>query len=545
LSIPIAVIIASLITALFGMLWDMSLHIADGRDEGPLANPAHYFILVGLFGVFTAGVLAMALPRGRTGPTAVRIAGDWYAPLGGILITACGAFSLLGFPLDDLWHRIFGQDVTLWGPTHLMLIGGAAMTLLGLAVLVVEADASTFRVGDPWWVTFLRHASLPGAFLLGLSTFQAEFDFGVPQFRFVFQPMLIMLASGAALVVARVWLGRGAAIGAVLFYLVLRGGIALIVGPGLDEPTPYFPLYLGAALIVEGLAFLVPPERALRFGVWCGVLIGTLGMAIEWGWSHLLMPIPWPAELLPEAALLGIPMAIAASILGAWVGARLGAARIPYERSLSVAAVLSSVAIAGLVGYALLKPANEGVRGAVTVEQVSGGGERTVDATVRLDPPDAAEGSEWFMGTAWQGGGFLTDPLEEVSPGVYRTTEPLPVHGTWKAMLRLHDGRSLTALPVFFPHDEAIPAPEIPASSRFTRDFVADHELLQREQKDGVSPWLTIGAYGTVLGITLALLALFAWAVHRIGAITGGRAGGGGGAATTGQGDAATGGRGT
>ena len=38
---------------------------------------------------------------------------------------AGGAFALIGFPLDDVWHRIFGQDVTLWGPTHLMLIGGA------------------------------------------------------------------------------------------------------------------------------------------------------------------------------------------------------------------------------------------------------------------------------------------------------------------------------------------------------------------------------------------------------------------------------------
>ncbi len=533
LSIPVAVIVTSLILALFGMLWDMSLHIADGRDEGPLANPAHYYILVGLFGVFAAGVLAMALPRGRTGPTAVRIAGDWYAPLGGILITACGAFSLLGFPLDDFWHRIFGQDVTLWGPTHLMLIGGAAMTLLGLAVLLVEADATERTPHEPGWVAFLRHASLPGAFLLGLSTFQAEFDFGVPQFRFVFQPMLIMLASGAALVVARVWLGRGAALGAVLFFLLLRGAIALIVGEFHDEPTPYFPLYLGAALIVEGLAFIVPPQRAFAFGAWCGVLIGTLGMAIEWGWSHLFMPIPWPAELLPEAMLFGFPMAVAASILGAWVGARLAAARVPYQRSLSVAAAVSSALIAGLVGYALLKPANEGVRGTVTLEQVAGGGERTVDATVRLDPPDAADGSEWFMGAAWQGGGFITEPLEEVTPGVYRTTEPLPVHGTWKSMIRLHDGRSLTALPVYFPRDEAIPAAEIPAEPRFTRDFVSDHQLLQREQKDGVSPWLSVAAYGTVLAITLAFLALFAWAVHRIGMTMGGRAPGS--AKTTGR----------
>jgi len=30
-------------------------HIGNGRDPGPLANPAHYFIIIGLFGVFLAG----------------------------------------------------------------------------------------------------------------------------------------------------------------------------------------------------------------------------------------------------------------------------------------------------------------------------------------------------------------------------------------------------------------------------------------------------------------------------------------------------------
>ena len=37
-AIPSGMIVVSLVTALFGMLWDISLHIAQGRDEGPLAN---------------------------------------------------------------------------------------------------------------------------------------------------------------------------------------------------------------------------------------------------------------------------------------------------------------------------------------------------------------------------------------------------------------------------------------------------------------------------------------------------------------------------
>ena len=45
------------------MYWDISLHIDQGRDPGPLANPAHYFILAGLFGVLLAGVIGLALPN--------------------------------------------------------------------------------------------------------------------------------------------------------------------------------------------------------------------------------------------------------------------------------------------------------------------------------------------------------------------------------------------------------------------------------------------------------------------------------------------------
>ena len=46
------------------MYWDISLHIDNGRDAGPLANPAHYLILAGLFGIFTAGFLAICCRRG-------------------------------------------------------------------------------------------------------------------------------------------------------------------------------------------------------------------------------------------------------------------------------------------------------------------------------------------------------------------------------------------------------------------------------------------------------------------------------------------------
>src|SRR6266540_4488137 len=322
-ALPSALCAVSLLVALLGMYWDISLHIDVGRDPGPLANPAHYLILAGLFGIFSAGWFAVSLPKGRPGPAAVRLTGNWYAPVGGLLIASCGAFSLIGFPLDDIWHRLFGQDVTLWGPTHLMLIGGAGLSLLGMAILMVEGGPPVEHrteggLGDRVMAFMYRtrFAGVCGGLLVGLSTFQAEFDFGVPQFRLLFEPVLIVFAAGVALVAARTYAGRGAALIALLYFVVVRGGLALLVGPVLGEPTPHFPLYAVEALIVEGVALGLAPRRGpIAYGAVCGALIGTVGFASEYAWSHLFLPISWPQALVGESLVVVPLTAIAAGML--------------------------------------------------------------------------------------------------------------------------------------------------------------------------------------------------------------------------------------
>lgn len=518
---PSAVATVSLLTALFGMYWDISLHIDNGRDAGPLANPAHYFILLGLFGIFSAGFFAMVLPQERPSTVAIRIGRDWWAPLGGVLVCACGAFSLIGFPLDDIWHRLFGQDVTLWGPTHLMLIGGAAMTLVGIAVLAVEGmranSSGETPIEELLHTKMARAVALTGGLMLGLSTFQAEFDFGVPQFQLIFQPILLMLAAGVGLVLARTYAGPGAALGAAGFFILLRGGLALLVGPVLGQTMPHFPLYIAEAVVVEAVALFVSTRKPLRFGLAAGIGIGTVGLAAEWAWSQLWMPLPWPDAAFPEAAIVGFAAAIAGSTIGAWIGTHLSP--VPLERSpqLRRAALCSAAVLAALVAYGLYTPAQEGTSAQVALHDVGGTGGREVEATVRLDPPDAAADAEWFDVTAWQGGGLVVAPLERTGPGTYRTTEPVPVHGNWKAMIRLHDDNSLTALPIYLPRDEAIPVGEVPAPAHFTRAFGDEHQLLQRESKGG-PPFLVALAYSAVAGIALSLLVFLAWALHRLAA---------------------------
>ena len=50
---------------------------------------------------------------------------------------------MIGFPLDDVWHRIFGQDVTLWGPTHVLMIGGASLAPIAAWLLLVEGRCAS------------------------------------------------------------------------------------------------------------------------------------------------------------------------------------------------------------------------------------------------------------------------------------------------------------------------------------------------------------------------------------------------------------------
>ena len=82
--------------------------------------------------------------------------------------------------------------------------------------------------------------------------------------------------------------------------------------------------------------------------------------------------------------------------------------------------------------------------------------------------------------------------------------------------MRIQQGDALISMPLYMPRDAAIPAKEVPAKASFTRAFVADHKVLQRERKEGVPGALTLIAYLTVLAIALAILALIAWSLLRV-----------------------------
>src|SRR5438132_12141507 len=58
------------------------------------------------------------------------------------------ALTILAAPIDDLWHRLFGIDVTVWSPPHLLGLAGAHLNLLGAMLVAVELWPRSSRLRE-------------------------------------------------------------------------------------------------------------------------------------------------------------------------------------------------------------------------------------------------------------------------------------------------------------------------------------------------------------------------------------------------------------
>jgi hypothetical protein len=520
-ALPAAVATGSLLLALFGVTWDVSIHIDKGRDPGPLANPAHYFILVGLYGIFAAGLLAMSLPSDDEprSATAIELPVLGKIPVGGALMLLCSTFALAGFPLDDVWHRLFGQDVTLWGPTHIMMIAGAVLTIVAISVLTTEGEraAGQQRGGALTtrnWVARMSPILACGGLLIGLSVFQGEFDWGVAQFRQVWHPLLLAGSSSVCLVAARLRGGRGGAFGALTFYLALTFFADFLVGGVIGRSWPAMPLYVAEAACVELVGWRRgSAAHPVRLGVISGLLIGTVGFAAEYGWSQVAMPLPWHPVLIAE----GLPTAIVAGVAGGILGALFAGGlrgELPARRTARMLAIGAGLAFLAVGANALIHSQQRNVRATIAVHPTTPG---HANVTATFDPPSAAQGAEWVDGIAWQGGGMIVHHMKHVSDGTWTTTKALPLSGRWKTMLRIHKGRSLLAAGLYLRPDPAIPFKGLRAANGSTQTMVYDQHFLQLERKPNTPVYLWTPAVTIVLLLCGAFLVLLAIGVGRLG----------------------------
>src|SRR5438045_5130351 len=154
-------VVAKLVGA-WGLTWDIQWHLRIGRDSFWIAP--HVMMYAGVTAGFVVafGVLALETWRARDGrlrPGTIRVAG--LVGTRGFHLAAWGvALVLLAAPIDDLWHRLFGIDITLWSPPHLLGLLGSAINTVGTLLAAMEAYPPRSRAR---WAALL----LAGALLYG------------------------------------------------------------------------------------------------------------------------------------------------------------------------------------------------------------------------------------------------------------------------------------------------------------------------------------------------------------------------------------------
>jgi cation diffusion facilitator CzcD-associated flavoprotein CzcO len=478
----------ALVVAFFGFMWDVTWHADLGRDQELFTVP-HVLILAGLAGIGAAFLAAVALATRDASTPGLRV-GRLRMPVSAVPLGLLAAGALAGFPLDDYWHAVYGIDVTLWSPTHLLMVGAASLTPIAVWLMLREAGVHQSRghVRRLWLL-------MPAIVLVGLSTFQLEFDLGIPQWQLLYQPLLVAGAMAIALTAARVAIGRGGALLAAAGFIAMRAFVAVVLTVGLGRGLPHFPLTVAEALCVEA-AFLLPRLSVPARAVVGGVLVATAGLAAELGWTHLWYALAWGPGLLPSW-WMDVAMAVAGALLGAALGCVAAGRRAGLPAPAAAAALLVVGVLLGLhLPLRHADPANVTLAaspaGPTRLEATRQGvvlPEQLVWLRVTVSPAAEPDGADWLGVVAWQGGAPVQHAtLVREGTGTYRTSAPVPAGGGWKTLLIEYRGDVLEAVEVAMPPDlqYGLPQVDTPLEPR-TSAFVPASRVLTREAHGG--PW--------------------------------------------------------
>jgi len=480
---------------------DVAWHVALGRDKELFTAP-HTGIVIGLGLILMSGVVGVLFASLQRVETTLR----WKSvrvPWSTLPLLALGGAAVTGFPLDELWHAQFGVDVTMWSPTHMLMILGAAF--VGVAAWLVLADAGV-KPHDSRWSMGI-HAVAAWLTLLGLVAPLGEFSFGVPQFQHIFHPIILTIACAFSFVAVRLVLGRWWGLGIAVANALTS--TSLFGGDDVPIHTRVVGIYITSAIAVEIVGFVLGTENRARFAIASGFGVATLGLAGEYWWNQEHAYQPWNSNLFPDAFYLCLVAGIAAAVLATAFARAAGkqeTARVLPGRFVGIAGLVL------LVCLVVPMPRHTGdVTAAMKVGETVGG---FAHVEVQLTPANAADEARWFQVSGWQGGGLELANLKEVSPGRYMTEQRVPVSGRWKSLIRLHRGGELMSVPVYLPADPEINKPELPAIDR-TMKFQPETKYLLRETHAGNNVFKN-GVFALLFGVMCLWIAAFWIAVAKI-----------------------------
>ena len=130
-----------------GLAWDRQWHDLIGRDSFWI--PPHIMMYSGIGG---AGLVALAVvlvdtlryfqqAPGVDDSSTLTVFRFFHAPFGYVIVGFGALIDLLAAPFDNWWHSLYGIDVTLWSPFHLMGTVGGLLEGLGLIFIFASEVA--------------------------------------------------------------------------------------------------------------------------------------------------------------------------------------------------------------------------------------------------------------------------------------------------------------------------------------------------------------------------------------------------------------------
>lgn len=326
---------------LVGLSWDENWHrqfgVGDVIDDFWWRPHLMMYGSIGLMALFAFGGILVVM-RGR-GSLRQRFRRE---PQLGILTLACGYMALTA-PIDPIWHRIYGLDITAWSLPHLSLaIGMGIIMLSGAAVQLslVKRDSWQF-MGGLGWREIIAFLFLMMALMVQFQVFTLEWDgidslaglgssspngfWSRPEWIFPVVVIMCTILIGQVAIQTTRRIGTGTAVG--VGALLLRLLVLNVFGSGEYGMSATAHILSVAPLIALDVVYALRYKQASQTS---SLVLANLGAGIAMCVISIpLIPtlIIYPrlnADTLPAMILGTLIFALGTGWLGAKIGVFLG-----------------------------------------------------------------------------------------------------------------------------------------------------------------------------------------------------------------------------